>query len=94
VHTDPQDQGWPGRAWVDDGAATWSEKYPDVCVDRIVTRERPAHALVSESRRAQLVVVGSRDRRGATGLVLGSVSHAVLYRSHCSVAVVRPTAQE
>jgi nucleotide-binding universal stress UspA family protein len=74
--------------------AGWAEKYPDVHVHRLVTRDRPAHALVAESRRAQLVVVGSRGRGGATGFVLGSVSHAVLHRSHCSVAVVRPAAEE
>jgi len=74
--------------------AGWAEKYPDVRVHRMVTHERPAHALVTESRRAQLVVVGSRGRGGATGLMLGSVSHKVLHRSHCSVAVLRPLVQE
>jgi nucleotide-binding universal stress UspA family protein len=53
-------------------------------------RDRPAHALVEESRGAQLVVVGSRGRSAAVGLMLGSVSRAVLHRSHCSVAIVRP----
>jgi nucleotide-binding universal stress UspA family protein len=70
--------------------AGWAEKYPDVRVHRRVVRDRPAHALVEESRRAQLVVVGARGRGGATGLLLGSVSHKVLHRSHCSIAVVRP----
>lgn len=74
--------------------AGWGEKYPDVRVHRLVTRDRPAHALVQESRRAQLVVVGSRGRGAAAGLFLGSVSHAVLHRAHCSVAVVRPPAEE
>jgi nucleotide-binding universal stress UspA family protein len=69
--------------------AGWGEKYPDVPVQRILTKDRPAHALVEQSRRAQLVVVGSRGRGGFTGLLLGSVSHAVLHRSHCPVAVVR-----
>ena len=69
--------------------AGWGEKYPDVPVQRVVTKERPAHALVEQSRRAQLVVVGSRGRGGFKGLLLGSVSHAVLHRSHCPVAVVR-----
>jgi nucleotide-binding universal stress UspA family protein len=73
--------------------AGWSEKYPDVRVHRLVTRDRPAHALVEESRRAQLVVVGSRGRGTALGLLLGSVSRTVLHRSHCSVAVVRPPAE-
>jgi nucleotide-binding universal stress UspA family protein len=70
--------------------AGWGQKYPDVHVDRVVTRDRPAHALVAESHRAQLVVVGSRGRGAAAGLLLGSVSHAVLHKAHCSVAVVRP----
>jgi len=69
--------------------AGWSEKHPDVPVQRMVPRDRPAHALVELSRRAQLVVVGSRGRGGIAGLLLGSVSHALLHRAHCPVAVVR-----
>jgi nucleotide-binding universal stress UspA family protein len=69
--------------------AGWSEKYPGVPVRRVVAKDRPAHALVEESRHAQLVVVGSRGRGSVAGLLLGSVSHAVLHRSHCPVAVVR-----
>ena len=34
-------------------------------------------------------VVGSHGRGGAAGLVLGSVSHAVLYRADCPVVIVR-----
>jgi nucleotide-binding universal stress UspA family protein len=67
----------------------WGEKYPDVPVQRLVERDQPAHALVEQSLRAQLVVVGSRGRGNFAGLVLGSVSHAVLHRAHCPVAVVR-----
>jgi nucleotide-binding universal stress UspA family protein len=74
--------------------AGWGEKYPDVQVERIVTRGHPSHALVGQSRRAQLIVVGSRGRGGVAGLVLGSVGHAVLHRAHCPVAVVRPEASE
>ncbi|GAA0904948.1 universal stress protein [Pseudonocardia zijingensis] len=70
--------------------AGWAEKYPDVHVQRLVSRDRPAHALVEQSLRAQLLVVGSRGRGGLAGLVLGSVSNAVLHRAHCPVAVVRP----
>jgi nucleotide-binding universal stress UspA family protein len=74
--------------------AGWSEKYPDVPVQRIVRRDRPAHALTELSCNAQLVVVGSRGRGGFTGMLLGSVSHAVLHRAHCPVAVVRPRAED
>lgn len=70
--------------------AGWSAKYPDVEVSRVVVRDRPAHALVEQSKNAQLVVVGSRGRGGAAGLFLGSVSHGVLHHAHCPVAIVRP----
>lgn len=72
--------------------AGWAQKYPDVALTQDVARDAPARALVERSRDAQLVVVGSRGRGNLAGLVLGSVSHAVLQRSHCTVAVVRPHA--
>jgi nucleotide-binding universal stress UspA family protein len=78
------------RALLAERLAGWGEKYPDVPVERLVMRDRPARALVDQSMRAQLVVVGSRGRGGIAGLLLGSVSHAVLHRAHCPVAVVRP----
>jgi nucleotide-binding universal stress UspA family protein len=70
--------------------AGWAEKYPDVAMERLVTRGGAPRVLVEQSARARLVVVGSRGRGGLAGLVLGSVSHALLHRSECPVAVVRP----
>lgn len=67
----------------------WKEKYPDVDVQQVVVRDLPAHALVERSAGAQLLVVGSRGRGGAASLLLGSVSHGVLHRGRCPVAVVR-----
>jgi nucleotide-binding universal stress UspA family protein len=69
--------------------AGWGEKFPDVEVRRLVTRDRPARALVEESGRAQLVVVGSRGRGGLAGMLLGSVSQALLRHAACPVAVAR-----
>lgn len=69
--------------------AGWTEKYPDVPVERVLARDRPAHQLVKQAERAQLVVVGTRGRGALAGLVLGSVSHALLHSSPCPVAVVR-----
>lgn len=69
--------------------AGWAEKYPDVAVERVVTRGRPAHVLLGQAARAQLVVVGSRGRGELAGLVLGSVGNTLMHRSPCPVAVVR-----
>ena len=46
-------------------------------------------ALVHESPGAELLVVGSHGRGTVGGIVLGSVSRALLHRAHCPVAVVR-----
>lgn len=63
--------------------------HPDLVLRERVVRDRPARALVDESRGAQLVVVGSRGRGGLRGLLLGSVSQQLLHHAHCPVAVVR-----
>ena len=68
----------------------WGQKYPQITVRRSVVRDGAARALVDASRGAQLVVVGSRGRGDAAGLLLGSVSHGVLHAAHCPVAIVRP----
>lgn len=68
----------------------WCARHPEVPVTRHLRRGRPAKILVDESKGAALLVVGSRGRGGFEGLVLGSVSQAMLGHAPCPVAVVRP----
>lgn len=83
------------RKMLADQVGVWSQKFPDVVVELLVTRDQPAHHLLERSARAQLVVVGSRGHGQVVGMALGSVSNALVHRARCPVAVVRPeTAQQ
>lgn len=66
------------------------EKYPDVEVEMVITRDRPIRALVDAASNAQLLVVGSHGRGGFRGMLLGSTSRALLQSSPCPLVVVRP----
>lgn len=66
-----------------------AERYPDVTVRNEVLSGETREALIETSRTAQLMVVGARGRGGFAGLLLGSVSQALLHHAHCPVAVVR-----
>ncbi|MFG3699343.1 universal stress protein [Micromonospora sp. NPDC047620] len=72
-----------------ESVAGFAERYPDVPVRHRLVRGSPARVLVDESEAAQLVVVGARGRGPLSGLLLGSVSHAVLHHAHSPVAIVR-----
>lgn len=69
--------------------AGYTEKFPDVVVNRLLPDVSPSAGLLGESDSASVVVVGSRGRSGLTS-VFGSVSRSVVEQAHCTVVVVRP----
>ncbi|MFC5955020.1 universal stress protein [Streptomyces pratens] len=74
--------------------AGYQERYPGVKVRHEVVHGGTREALIEVSRTARLLVVGARGRGGFTGLLLGSVSQAMLHHAHCPVAVVRGSGGE
>ncbi len=89
----------PGRGWSElssiedevlaERLAGWTERYPDVPVRRMVVRDDPARQLVDQAASAQLVVVGSHGRGGFLGMLLGSISAAVVLLARVPVIVAR-----
>ncbi|MVU78298.1 universal stress protein [Nocardia sp. ET3-3] len=73
--------------------ADYTERFPDVVVRRVVALDTPVRALLEQADTAQLVVVGSHGRGGFSGVVLGSVSTALLHMAQCPVLVVRRPSQ-
>ncbi|MFI8091720.1 universal stress protein [Streptomyces sp. NPDC086080] len=63
--------------------------HPEVAVELRLERARVRHALLDATREAQLVVAGARGHGGFTGMLLGSVSQALLHHADCPVVVVR-----
>jgi len=54
----------------------------------------PAEALLEQSTRADLIVVGPRSANVIEGLLLGSVTEKVVSQASCPVAVVHDAAEE
>ena len=72
----------------DRDVARWEKQYPELTILRQVTFGPPRTALLEATSGAQLLVVGSRGWGGLKGMLLGSVSQAMLHHARCPVGVV------
>lgn len=78
-----------GEETLGERLAGWQERYPDVLVRRVVAADHAARQLLEEADQAQLLVVGSHGRGGFAGMLLGSVSTAVVHGARMPVIVAR-----
>lgn len=62
---------------------------PDLMIGHAVAEGSPIDMLLEMSRDAGMIVMGSRGLGGLSGMVLGSVSGAVVSHAYCPVVVVR-----
>jgi len=68
-----------------------AQKAPDLVVNEVFSFEDPREQLLELSKRAALVVVGSRGRGKVRRLLLGSVGVALVRHSACPVVIHRPS---
>ncbi len=61
--------------------------HPEITIQAVAIQGAPAPLLVKASSGADLLAVGSRGRREATDLLLGSVSEHCVVHAHCPVLV-------
>ncbi|MBQ0896334.1 universal stress protein [Micromonospora sp. U56] len=98
VPLNPYDLGLPAPTeesgkMLERTAAELAGRWPGLTVEVRQVAGGPGATLIEESRRADLVVVGSRGLGGFAGLLLGSVGAQVAAHAHCPVLVIRPEEQ-
>jgi nucleotide-binding universal stress UspA family protein len=74
---------------INNARAQVSELDENIQVSHFVAEATPIDLLLSLSDDADIIVMGSRGLGGLSGLVLGSVSSAVVSHASCPVVVVR-----
>lgn len=79
-------QGWE---WLREATTAVAEVAPDLTPELVVQHGPVVPLLVDQSRKAAMIVLGTRGLGGFTGLLVGSISVALAGRTHCPLIVAR-----
>jgi nucleotide-binding universal stress UspA family protein len=77
-----------GRHWLKEADEAARRAVPGIAVVTVLHDGTPADVLITESRTAQLMVLGSRGLGGFISLLVGSVAVALSAHGHCPVVVM------
>jgi nucleotide-binding universal stress UspA family protein len=75
----------------EDAIRRQQKEHPEVSVLVQITDGGPRAALLAAASEAQMLVVGSLGRGGLRGMLLGSVSQAMLQHAPCPVGIAHPS---
>ncbi len=87
----PIEQKAMHRRILDAAADTLQAAHPDLVIERLLVNDNPPAALLTEARRASLLVIGTHHRGPLTGAILGSVGQDTVAQSRIPVCVVPET---
>lgn len=74
---------------IEEARAVAHEVAPDIKIGHTIAEGSPIDMLLAMSEDATMIVMGSRGLGGLSGMVMGSVSAAVVSHANCPVVVVR-----
>ena len=74
---------------IDEARAIAYEMAPDIKIGHTIAEGSPIDMLLEMSKSVTMIVMGSRGLGGLSGMVMGSVSGAVVSHAQCPVVVVR-----
>ncbi|GAB1516707.1 universal stress protein [Actinophytocola sp. KF-1] len=83
-----------GRHWLTEASRAARRAVPGLSVITDLRAGAPAEVMISESRTAQLLVVGSRGLGGCRAMVVGSVAVALSAHGHCPVVVMHSSTRD
>ncbi|MBD8031102.1 universal stress protein [Corynebacterium gallinarum] len=74
---------------IDEARTIAHEMAPDIKIGHTIAEGSPIDMLLEMSKSVTMIVMGSRGLGGLSGMVMGSVSGAVVSHAQCPVVVVR-----